>query len=229
MIDLIGVPESVARAREYVGQRLGGGHPALADVTLLVSEVVTNAVVHSDSRNGGLVTLAIADCFDRIHVDVVDAGGGTAPCVGGDMFAESGRGLMLVEAISHRWNVYEDEAGRTVWFQVKYKAGRVPRQRSSGEAASGHESAVRRTARLAAEAVAQTVERDRRQRQAWHLIDRWKLDPEGLDQAAQSLGVEAISGDVPPQDRGGSTVIAHRTGYERSSPNDCAAASLGDE
>ncbi|WP_248960513.1 ATP-binding protein [Sphaerisporangium perillae] len=121
VIDLPGVPQSVSLAREYVRRKLGDDHPALDDVTLLVSEVVTNAVVHSDSRNGGRVTLALADCYDVVHVDVVDAGGDTVPHVRGDLFAEGGRGLMLVETLSHRWDVYEDAAGRTVWFQVRYE------------------------------------------------------------------------------------------------------------
>ncbi|MEV7968160.1 ATP-binding protein [Sphaerisporangium sp. NPDC088356] len=117
---LAGSPESVSQARDYVRRKLGDGHPALDDVTLLVSEVVTNAVIHSNSRNGGRVTLAIADCHDLIHVDVVDFGGDTAPRVRGDLYAEGGRGLMLVEMLSHCWNVYDHPAGRTVWFQVKY-------------------------------------------------------------------------------------------------------------
>ncbi|WP_405147339.1 ATP-binding protein [Sphaerisporangium sp. NBC_01403] len=121
--DLVGSPESVSQARDYVRKKLGNAHPALDDVTLLVSEVVTNAVVHSNSRNGGRVTLAIADCHDLIHVDVVDAGGDTAPHVGGDLLAEGGRGLMLVEMLSHRWDVHDHPAGRTIWFQVKYKRG----------------------------------------------------------------------------------------------------------
>ncbi|MDH2430040.1 ATP-binding protein [Sphaerisporangium sp. TRM90804] len=135
VIELAGHPASVSSAREYVRAKLGDDHPALDDVTLLVSEVVTNAVVHSDSRNGGKVTLALADCHDVIHVDVVDAGGDTVPHVRGDETAESGRGLLLVDALAYRWDVYEDTAGRTVWFQVEYrrqddKGGvSLPRQR----------------------------------------------------------------------------------------------------
>ncbi|MET8142108.1 ATP-binding protein [Sphaerisporangium sp. NPDC005288] len=121
--DLTCSPESVAKAREYVRGKLGTGHPALDDVTLLVSELVTNALVHSNSRDGGSVTLALADCYDRIHVDVVDAGGDTVPCVRGDALGEGGRGLMLVELLSQGWGVYEDDAGRTVWCQVAYKRG----------------------------------------------------------------------------------------------------------
>jgi anti-sigma regulatory factor (Ser/Thr protein kinase) len=121
--ELIGSPESVSQAREYARRKLGDGHPALDDVTLLVSEVVTNAVLHSNSKNGGKVTLAIADCYDFIHVDVVDAGGEAAPHLCEDMLAEGGRGLMLVDMISQQWNVHEGDAGRTVWFEVKYKPG----------------------------------------------------------------------------------------------------------
>ncbi|GGK88137.1 hypothetical protein Sme01_01020 [Sphaerisporangium melleum] len=119
-IELIGSPESVAEARAYVREKLGAGHPALDDVTLLVSEVVTNSIVHSDSKNGGKVTLALADRHDVIHVDVVDAGGAEVPHVCGEQDGESGRGLLLVQAIAHRWDVHDNPAGRTVWFQVKY-------------------------------------------------------------------------------------------------------------
>jgi anti-sigma regulatory factor (Ser/Thr protein kinase) len=130
VIDLIGSPESVSRARVYVRKKLGDEHPALDDVELLVSEVVTNAILHSNSKNGGKVTLALADCHDFIHVDVVDEGGESAPRVGGDILAEGGRGLRLVQMISHRWDVHEDDAGRTIWFEVRYKReegrGEVP-------------------------------------------------------------------------------------------------------
>ncbi|GAA1520005.1 hypothetical protein GCM10009677_61670 [Sphaerisporangium rubeum] len=121
VIPLVGSPRSVARAREYVRGKLGDDHPALGDVILLVSELVTNSVVHSKSRDGGRVTLALADCHDRIHVDVVDEGGDFVPHVDLDGFAEGGRGLFLVEAISDRWGVHTDDKGRTVWFQVLYR------------------------------------------------------------------------------------------------------------
>ncbi len=196
VIDLVGSPESVALAREFVRRKLGDAHPALDNVTLLTSEVFTNSVVHSDSKNGGKITVAIADCYDRIHVDVVDAGGATAPQVRGDLFAEGGRGLMLVDLISHKWNVYEDDAGRTVWFQVKYErepAGVVPscpRQREPVDPISRGESATQRTARRAARTVAESVALERQVR---HLVERWELDREGLDQAADALGIGRLT------------------------------------
>lgn len=164
--DLAGSLESPRQAREYVRGRLGDDHPAVEDVTLLVSEVVTNAVVHSNSRDGGGVTLALADCFDLIHVDVVDEGGASVPQVGEDRFAESGRGLMLVDLISDRWGVYEDEAGRTVWFQIRYtrqmrgEYAHCPRQRSPVESPEQNENATRRTAKRAARTVAESVQHE---------------------------------------------------------------------
>lgn len=122
VIELSGSPESVRVAREFVRGRLGEEHPAVEDVTLLVSELMTNSVVHSRSRDGGRVTVAMADCHDMIHVDVVDAGGEAFQPISRDMYAEHGRGLVLVQQLSRNWGSYEDSAGRVVWFQVAYKA-----------------------------------------------------------------------------------------------------------
>ncbi|MET8146468.1 ATP-binding protein [Sphaerisporangium sp. NPDC005288] len=197
VLDLLGSPQSPARARVWVRRKLGADHPALEDVTRLVSEVVTNAVVHSDSRDGGRITLALADCFDRIHADVVDDGGESVPrvCVSDD-FAESGRGMMLVDLLSQAWGVYEDEAGRTVWFEVEYRRDRhsdalaCPRQREAFDSA---DSAVRSTAVLAARTVAESVERECRGRHARRLARRWDLDRAGLDAAADALVVEPLT------------------------------------
>ncbi|GII64408.1 hypothetical protein Skr01_44930 [Sphaerisporangium krabiense] len=131
--ELIGTPESASRARAYVREKLGADHPALDDVTLLVSEVVTNAVVHSDSRNGGRITLALADFHGFIRVDVVDAGGGAIRRAHDDPFAERGRGLLLLETLAHRWNVHKTSTERTVWFDVTYESESTPADAPSGE------------------------------------------------------------------------------------------------
>ncbi|WP_203994022.1 ATP-binding protein [Sphaerisporangium rufum] len=195
--DLPGSPESASRARAWIRDRLGEDHPALEDVTLLVSEVVTNSVIHSASRDGGKVTLAIADCHEFIHIDVVDDGAETEPRVCGDPFGESGRGLMLVDVIARNWGVYTDPAGRTVWFQCAYRRRAAdspslacPRPRVPAEPTPGHESALRRTARQAAQTVADSA----RQEQALRLVQRWDLDPDGLNEAARRIGVAPMDG-----------------------------------
>ncbi|GAA1260271.1 hypothetical protein GCM10009677_09430 [Sphaerisporangium rubeum] len=129
VIELEAVPESVSVARRFVREMLGDGHPALDDVTLVVSELVGNSVRHSDSRCGGTVAVALADAFDRIHVDVLDAGSADVPRVcavvaEADESGElpvSGRGLWLVAEHSLAWGVSDDVTGRTVWCQVGYK------------------------------------------------------------------------------------------------------------
>ncbi|WP_181871173.1 ATP-binding protein [Sphaerisporangium album] len=124
--ELAASPESVALAREFVQKRLRHGHPALYDVTLLVSEVVTNAVMHSESKNTGTVAVAIAESHGRVRVEVIDAGGEIVlPAMvdsdEDDRFAEGGRGLMLVSLISEEWGTFRHEAGKTVWFEVIFK------------------------------------------------------------------------------------------------------------
>jgi anti-sigma regulatory factor (Ser/Thr protein kinase) len=123
VIDLVGRPESVSMARAFVRRTLGVDHPALEVVTLLTSEIVTNSVVHSDSRDGGAVRLAIADCPEFVCVEVLDAGGRMAPQMpqsgcGDAADAEGGRGLWLVERMASGWGTYADRGGRVVWFRV---------------------------------------------------------------------------------------------------------------
>ena len=54
--------EHAGRAREFVMATLGGGHPCTAVLQLIVSELVTNSIVHSESgrRDDGTATLALA-------------------------------------------------------------------------------------------------------------------------------------------------------------------------
>ncbi|RCG20083.1 ATP-binding protein [Sphaerisporangium album] len=147
VVQLPANPESVALARGFVRRMLGAGHPVVDEVTLLVSELFTNSVVHSDSRHGGSVIVAVADCFQCIHVDVMDAGGKSFPNVKREPMAEGGRGLSLVDDLSIRWGIANDADGRTVWFEVGYKWG----------ALADDGSAVKETARLAARVVATSL------------------------------------------------------------------------
>lgn len=117
--ELPGIPESVARARAFVRDVLGPAHLVLDEAVLLVSELVTNSVTHSDSRGDGQVTLAVSQCGEMIHVEVVDAGSEAEPRVREDPSAEDGRGLFLVDAISSRWGAHRDEGGRVVWFVLR--------------------------------------------------------------------------------------------------------------
>ncbi|MEV5408573.1 ATP-binding protein [Thermopolyspora sp. NPDC052614] len=120
-LDLPGAEESVARGRAWLRGRLGNDHPALDDVLLLASELLTNAVRHSDSRHGGTVTLVAAAMPGVIHIVVIDDGAANVPHIGGEEEdGEGGRGLFLVDLLARSWGIYDDSAGRAVWFEVKY-------------------------------------------------------------------------------------------------------------
>lgn len=77
---LPGVPESAAAARQVTRQLLGDGHPAADTAMLLVSELVTNSVMHSRSRRpGGTVTVAVCAGSRSVLIQVRDDGGSDEP------------------------------------------------------------------------------------------------------------------------------------------------------
>lgn len=99
---------------------------ALDDVVLLVSEVVTNAVVHSQSGRepDGQVSVYVARTPSVIHIEVTDGGSAiTQPAMGAaDPESDGGRGLWLVNLLATAWGTHQhDEAGAAVWFQVTAK------------------------------------------------------------------------------------------------------------
>ncbi|GGK71690.1 hypothetical protein Sme01_26170 [Sphaerisporangium melleum] len=71
------------------------------------------------------MNLTVTDTGRCLRVDVLDEGSsGRAPRVGEiDFVSDHGRGLWLVERIAARWGVREDEAGRTVWFEMAERRG----------------------------------------------------------------------------------------------------------
>lgn len=122
-VELPGVAESVGAARRYVrGVLENSGQRDTYDAELLVSELVSNAVRHSESGDAdGLVTVVVANCGETIQIAVADKG--SATCAPGipaepDEDAEGGRGLWLVREVSLSWGWHEGTAGRIVWFQL---------------------------------------------------------------------------------------------------------------
>ena len=81
---------------------------------LLVSEIVTNALVHA----GTYIDVAFTFVDHGFRVEVTD-GSPHAPTVRGyGPSAGTGRGLMLLEEMVDDWGVVPDEPGKTVWFQI---------------------------------------------------------------------------------------------------------------
>ena len=88
---------------------------ALTDVTtLLVSELVANAVMHA--RSAATVVVLLLPTVVRIEVSDED------PVIPTRWFADaetpSGRGLALVEQLSSSWGITATPTGKCVWFEV---------------------------------------------------------------------------------------------------------------
>ena len=109
-------PSSVRQARRYVSEALTaiGFDDASDTAELLVSELVTNAILHARSPlkvsvepRGELVRIAVADDSPRSpqrRRHSVESG--------------TGRGLLLVERMANRWGVDVGSAGKVVWFEL---------------------------------------------------------------------------------------------------------------
>lgn len=118
-LTVAGRADRVDIARTFVG-RLLGPHPCTDIAVLLVSELVTNSIRHSDSRlPGGVVTVAALAGGDAIRVEVTDRSGPTVPEVrdGADSLAEGGRGLQLVDTLAASWGYQQSAGSTTTWFE----------------------------------------------------------------------------------------------------------------
>lgn len=86
-------------------------------VRLLVSELVTNAVLHPQAPADATIKLAASHAGRHVLVSVADTGTGRAPAQREPAPTEGGYGLYLVERQSRRWGVGRGE-GTRVWFEV---------------------------------------------------------------------------------------------------------------
>lgn len=117
-------PAEVGRARRWTRSRLAGSgiaadEPLAETLILLVSELVTNAVVHTGcpavlrlslpgtEAGEATVRLEVADRSERAPVP---------RCVGSD--ATGGRGLALVDGLADRWGWSTDGTGKRIWCEL---------------------------------------------------------------------------------------------------------------
>jgi anti-sigma regulatory factor (Ser/Thr protein kinase) len=119
-LTVAGRTKNVAEARAFVGRTLGSTHPCADEAVLLCSELVTNAVLHSESgQPGGTVTVVVLAFSDAVRVEVVDNGSvRSTPVVKAEVFEPDGHGLFLVEQLADNWGYTRDTVGTTVWFRL---------------------------------------------------------------------------------------------------------------
>lgn len=113
---LPGEPASVGQARRLAAEALRAwGRDELVDeASLLISEVVTNAVLHA----GTDIEVRIRPRGAGVHIEVAD-GSPVLPALRhyhGD--AITGRGLRILETTASQWGTLATDSGKVVWFDL---------------------------------------------------------------------------------------------------------------
>ncbi|MCK8432455.1 ATP-binding protein [Streptomyces sp. D2-8] len=119
--ELAAHPGSPAQARRLTRTRLTGWsvcEDTCDSAALVVSELVTNAIVHTASTH---IVCELHDGDDLLRIAVRDEG-----CAPGQPHAasrtrpeeEHGRGLLLVDALCHSWGAHEHGPGLLVWAEL---------------------------------------------------------------------------------------------------------------
>jgi anti-sigma regulatory factor (Ser/Thr protein kinase)/DNA-binding XRE family transcriptional regulator len=111
-------PDQAGGARQFLSVILAG-HPAADDASLCLSELVTNAMLHSRSREpGGLFTVRALLHGSRLRVEVLDQGGPwLQPEIAGTD-QQNGRGLLIVDQLTAAWGrIGNHRTGWIVWFE----------------------------------------------------------------------------------------------------------------
>lgn len=139
------VARSARAARDLVARTLldWGWGPQIGGATLVVSELVTHAMLDADSE----LWVTISRCGSQLRLAVRDANRTNSPLVGMDPARVSHRGLMLVAAVSESWGVLPTSGGgKVVWAVLAVNPSSV-RSRQSGAGAVGAVARNRRTPR----------------------------------------------------------------------------------
>ncbi|GAA3748840.1 anti-sigma regulatory factor (Ser/Thr protein kinase) [Spinactinospora alkalitolerans] len=111
-----------ARVREFLERT---GHPGSVqdDAELAVSELATNALLHSRSGQiGGVMTLFIRTDQDCVRIAVADQGEKTTETAEGGALREDGedygRGKLIIENCTSRSGEYWTDATHVAWFEI---------------------------------------------------------------------------------------------------------------
>jgi len=111
-------PSAAAEARAEVRRQLEGwGLSEQCDAAeLLVSELVTNALLHTASR----FRLTLTAAHGVLRCEVSDTSRRVPRVFETDSTEdrENGRGMFLVDALAQRWGCHQDGPGKTVWFEL---------------------------------------------------------------------------------------------------------------
>lgn len=113
-VRLLPEPTSAAAARRFVAARLGGS-PNCDVAVLLVSELVTNVILHAQTP----LLVRVERKGNVIRVEVEDESPSVPTPKPYDRDAVTGRGIHIVERASTRWGVEVAKDRKRVWFELE--------------------------------------------------------------------------------------------------------------
>ncbi|MCU1353657.1 MAG: putative anti-sigma regulatory factor, serine/threonine protein kinase [Acidimicrobiales bacterium] len=117
-LELAAAAGSVRAARQWCTERLEqhGAAELVDTVTLLVSELVTNVVLHAHTACELRMEMG-----DRLRVEVRDGSrSAPEPRTPFNLEAGSGRGMVLIDALSDAHGTVIETDGKRVWFEVAW-------------------------------------------------------------------------------------------------------------
>jgi serine phosphatase RsbU (regulator of sigma subunit)/anti-sigma regulatory factor (Ser/Thr protein kinase) len=107
--------DAVPAARRFVHDQLlaRGAHASIDDATVVTAELLANACQHGVAP----VSVSVSGAAGRVRVAVRDASPRTPVRPNRSTNSMTGRGILLVDALSARWGVSVDEHGKVVWAE----------------------------------------------------------------------------------------------------------------
>ncbi|MEV6971931.1 ATP-binding protein [Kitasatospora sp. NPDC093806] len=112
--------QAVPAARRLVSEivrtwRVALSEDALQELELCTSELIANAVEHTGDR----CRVAVRWTGGRVRIEVADSSPLLPDADSPGELATRGRGLLLVESLSHDWGWEARGAGKIVWCEFK--------------------------------------------------------------------------------------------------------------
>jgi anti-sigma regulatory factor (Ser/Thr protein kinase) len=113
-------PERVAVARQHLRELLHDWASAdqVDSAVLLLSETLTNVLVHTDADALLLAEVRGGPGDRRMRVEVTDTSDDLPHKRRPGELASSGRGLMLIELLADAWGVDPRGEGKSIWFEL---------------------------------------------------------------------------------------------------------------
>lgn len=121
-------PQRVGFARQHLRELLHDWSSAdqVDSAVLLLSEMLTNVLVHTDADALLLAEVHGEAGARRMRIEVTDTSDDLPHKRRPGELASSGRGLMLIELLADLWGVDPRGEGKSIWFELHEPPGETP-------------------------------------------------------------------------------------------------------